>query len=336
MTAEVDVYAPAPGLCVGLTGATAARAHFAAEYGRSARGTTQDVQVLADVRFVRALPPTLPADGHKTVRWAVDLSSPDTDPLVARILVAGRPRRFALSLVQGFVVEPLVSVAAARAGFVLLPAAALVEDGAAVVILGRSRSGKTSVVARAVAAGHGALGDDQVVVDGAGRVRPWPRRFRVYPDLRLTAPQAVAALPARRRAALWGLRWLEWASRGAVAPSLPVAWSQIGGEPVPGPLPALRVVVVERGGAVSNLTVGPLAAIEAVETAQAILDQQRARLRRVADASWGEAMGTAAALEGGILRSALGMLPVERWTVPERWSAAEAVRALAGGLGVRG
>ncbi|WP_225753262.1 hypothetical protein [Actinotalea sp. Marseille-Q4924] len=336
MTAEVDVYQAAEGLRLGVTGARSARDHFAAEYGGARRVAAPDVEVLVDVRFVRSLPPTLRADRHKTVRWAVDVDAPDARPITARVSITGRPRRFALSLVQGFVVEPLVSVAAARAGLVLLPAAALADDDGAVVVLGRSRSGKTSVVARALVTGHGALGDDQVLVDRAGAVRPWPRRLRVYPDLRLTAPRAVAALPARRRAALTGLGWLQKASRGAVAPSLPLAWGDLGAAPVAGPVPAVRVLVVERDGAVPDVTVGPLSTPEAVGTAQEILEQQRVRLRRVTDASWDAELRAVELVERDILRAGLNGVPVQRWAVPDHWPATVAVTALAEGLGVRG
>ncbi len=264
----VDGYCPAPGLRVALTGDRAARQHFAQEYApaRTAGPTVVEPDVLVEVTSAARLPAG--AGGHKTVRWSVEVGPPDVRPLRARIVLAGRPRRFGLSLVQGFVVEPLVSLAAARTGLVLLPAAALASQRGAVVVLGRSRSGKTSVVARAVAGGRGALGDDQVLVDREGAVRSWPRRLRVYPDLRDTAPQAVGALPRRRRAALTGLAVLDRATRHWVAPSLPLSYADLGGRQVPGPLPAaplggvepnkwarLEVYVILAGSGASQVTV---------------------------------------------------------------------------------
>ncbi len=323
----VDGYCPAPGLRVALTGDRAARQHFAQEYApaRTAGPTVVEPDVLVEVTSAARLPAG--AGGHKTVRWSVEVGPPDVRPLRARIVLAGRPRRFGLSLVQGFVVEPLVSLAAARTGLVLLPAAALASQRGAVVVLGRSRSGKTSVVARAVAGGRGALGDDQVLVDREGAVRSWPRRLRVYPDLRDTAPQAVGALPRRRRAALTGLAVLDRATRHWVAPSLPLSYADLGGRQVPGPLPAARVVVVERGGA-SALTTVALDADEVTGLAATVLREQRARLLPLLAAQWGAQIGAAEQAEAQTLTRALRDVPAERWVVPDHWPAPHAVTVL--------
>jgi hypothetical protein len=255
----------------------------------------------------------------------------------ASIVLGGRPRQFALSLVQGFVVEPLVSVAAAlHANSVLLPAAALATSEGAVVLLGRSRSGKSSLIARAVSAGHDALGDDQVLLDRDGRLRRWPRRLRVYPDLRTTAPAAVAALPARRRAALAGLGLLAKASRGAVAPSLPLAWSDLGGSAVQGPLPIRRIIVLDRavadprGGFIAT----PLSVPTVIELAEQVLVEQRARMRSMLSVDWTSTLEAVESAEADTLRSALQGVPAERWTIPNAWSAPRAVRTLAVQLGL--
>lgn len=330
----MDTYSPGPGLTLGVTGAAEAREHFSKEYGAARIGDGAAPDVLVGIHFAKVLPGGAPRDGHKTVRWSVELGGPDERPLRARITVAGRPRRFALSLVQGYVVEPLASLAAAGAGSVLLPAAALVDREAAVVLLGRSRSGKTSVVARAVAAGRGALGDDQVVVDQRGQVRAWPRRLRVYPDLRLTAPRAVAALPWQQRRALWAMRWVAVATRGVVAPSLPLLWSALGSEARRGPLGVGRIVVVVRGDAGAEIAVRSLQVSDVVELSAVILREQRIRLAHVAGQNWVQALQAAEASERRTLEAALRWTPAEQWTVPELWSAPEAVSALAARLGV--
>ena len=334
-----DHYVPAPGLVVAVAGHRTARDHFAAEYGASlvAPGASAPPSVVIDVQFATRLPAGRGRAGHKTVRWWVDVGRGDGRPLRATLVLAGRPRRFALSLVQGFVVEPLVSLAAAGAGYVLLPAAALEDGDGAVVLIGRSRSGKTSVVARAVAGGQRAWGDDQVLLDAAGGVRAWPRRLRVYPDLRTTAPAAVAALPLRKRARLTGLACLAAVTRGWVAPSLPLAWRDLGGVPLSEVAPTRRVVVIERGGAGGHeaLLVSPLASEAATVVAAAVIREQRSRLRQVLDAGWDTAFKAAEAAEDGVLRRALGGLPAQRWTVPAGYSAAEAVSELASRLGVR-
>lgn len=334
----LDHYAAATGVQLAVSGHRTARAHFAAEYGaaRVPPDAAHAVPLVVHVDFAVRLPPDHARGGHKTVRWAVLLGRPQDRPLTAHVVLAGAPRRFALSLVQGFVVEPLVSLLAVEAGHVLLPAAALRHRDGAVVVLGRSRSGKTSVVARAVAGGQEAWGDDQVLLDARGTLRSWPRRLRVYPDLRFTAPAAVAALPWDQRARLRGLGAVAAASRGWVAPSLPLAWRDLGPAAQPGPAPARRLVLVERGGDHAAVQTAPLALQELVGHAADVLRDQRARLRSVIDVGWEPLLARAEHIEAQILRSALADVPAERWTAPSSWSAPEAVAALAAHLGVDG
>lgn len=328
MTSVVDLYSPAPQLVVAIAGADDARAHFAAEYGAARTGSGADPDVRADVAFAWTLPPGAPRDGHKTVRWSVEVDPPDTHPLRVRITVAGRPRRFALSMVQGFVVEPLVSIAAARKGLVLLPAAGLIEGEGACVVLGRSRSGKSSVVARAVAEGGSALGDDQVLVGSDGQVWSWPRRLRVYSDLRLTAPSAVAALPDRQRRALDLMRWVKTGTRGRVAPSLPLRWTDVGASAASGPVRIARVVVVERRGEDDAIAVRSLASPAVTALAHTILREQRSRFAAVAGPEWVQAVDDVSADEEQTLEAALAGVRAEHWTVPATWDAARAVSAL--------
>lgn len=336
-----DLFTPAPELRISIEGSRDARRHFRAEYGAALTPPRTGPAAAEEVRVTVGGAHDDPLDegvdgGHKTVRWTVALGDPGAHPLSARIAIGGRPRRFALSLIQGFVVEPLVSVAAARAGLVLLPAAALVAGGGAAILLGRSGAGKTSVVARALAAGGEALGDDQILLTEDGAVRPWPRRLRLYPDIRATAPAALRRLPPRRRAALGGLAALRAATRGWVAPSLPVQWRELGVEPAAGPIPAHRVVVLDRSGAADAITAEPLSGGAVAALAREILDEQRARFEALAGPGWSAALADAARREQALLESALGSSPAERWTVPAAWGASTAVGALASRLGVEG
>lgn len=333
---SLDHYAVAPGVGVAVGGHPTARAHFRAEYGAALVRTTSEAPtpVHVHVHFATRLPRGPARGGHKTVRWAVQLGHPDARPLEARLVLAGAPRRFALSLVQGFVIEPLVSLVAAEAGHVLLPAAALEHLDGAVVVMGRSRSGKTSVVARAVAGGQATWGDDQVLLDAEATVRSWPRRLRVYPDLRHTAPSAFATLPRAERARLRRLAVLSAASGGWIAPSLPLPLRDLGQTAPPGPAPARRLVLVERGGSASGLLVTPLPEREVVDQAAEVLREQRARLRGVLDPGWAPLLARTEEGERVLLRGALAAVPAERWTVPRSWTAPVAVAALADRLGV--
>lgn len=339
MTAGTDrEYAFGPVVRLSVGGSARARAHFDREYGPAA-GAGGTPEVDADVRF--ALPARGAADlptagGHKTARWRVGLSDPGATPLRVRIVVSGGPPSFALSLVQGYYVEPLVGVALTRAGFVALPSAGFAAADGALVIMGRSRSGKSSVSVRALARGQSVLGDDQVVIAGDGGCWPYPRRLRLYPDVEATAPDAWRRLSAATRRSLRLRGLLRRATRGYVAPSLAVPASELGSGAAPGRVPAARVVVVERSSEVGALTEEPRDAGWAAREAGVLLADQRRRLSAAADPHWRAALEDAEAREAEILHAWLARLPITHLRIPAAWDAPTAVSALAERVGAGG
>jgi len=64
-----------------------------------------------------------------------------------------------------------------------LHAAGAVVGGGAVIALGGSGAGKSSLALAWTLAGHPALGDDIVLLDGGGLVRPFPRHFKLDPEV---------------------------------------------------------------------------------------------------------------------------------------------------------
>ena len=318
-----ETYSFAPGVTVRVAGDRAASRHFAAEYGEARAAAEPDVEVeFGDVagRSLRG--------GHKTVRWAVDLSPPSARPLAAAIRLRGRPRSFGFSLVQGYLVEPLLAVAAARAGRVLVPSAAIADDdGGALLLLGRSRSGKSTVSARAVANGRPLLGDDQVLVDATGACSPFPRRLRFYTDLADTAPAAYARLPPRVRRGLRLRKLLRVATRGYAAPPVRVRAAELGPSRAAS-LPLARIVLIERGGTADRLEASDVATDALVGAATDILTEQRGRLVR-AGRAWEEAHEETLAREAEILDRAFAARRAERLLVPAAWSAPRAIAALA-------
>lgn len=325
----VSDYAFGPSVRLRVHGSRTAARHFAAEFVPQVPATgTPHVEV--DVRFGRPPPgrTRFCSGGHKTARWRVALSPPDDRPLRATIVLAGGPPSFALSLVQGYFVEPLVAVALGREGYVALPSAALTMRDGAVVLMGRSGSGKSSVSMRALARGRAVLGDDQVVLDGEGRCWPYPRRLRVYSDLRDTAPAAWHGLRRSTRRSLRVRRAIRRLSHGVIAPSLAVAATEIGPPPPRGPVPARHLIVVERAAEVGELTAVERDAGWAGDQAREILADQRVRFLAVADERWQAAMGEVLAREVEIFRSAIDGLHVEHVRVPRSWDAARAVGAL--------
>ena len=322
-------YAFAPGVELALSGNDPVIRHFDLEYGPGAAAGGGGEPVV-DIAFDggTSSPEAAIGGGHKTVRWQVALGDPDGEPLRAVISLRGRPVAFGLSLVQGFFVEPLLSVGIARHDRVLVPGAAVAEPGGALLMLGRSRSGKSTLAARAAAAGRRVLGDDQVILDSAGACSPFPRRMRFYSDLPRTAPRAFARLPAATRAALFGRRIVNAATRGYVAPPVRIEPAVFGVPFAPDTERVARVALVERSGERDRLDSQPGTLSEAVTWSLQLLDEQRLRLGAAGDA-WRCAVAAARSSEKSVLEQALADVPIGRIRVPKKWDAARAVAELA-------
>ncbi len=306
-------------------------AHFTAEYG-SARAGTDPAPLDLDIAFRPVAEPTV-RGGHKTVNWRVQLGDPEAPTLSAAIQLRGAPRVFGLSLVQGYFVEPLLSLAAARAGSVLLPCAAISTDEGLLLLLGRSRSGKSSLAVRALAAGAVVLGDDQAFLDAEGRCTTFPRRMRFYSDLRLTAPHAYERLTPRVRGGLVARGAVRRLTRGFVAPPVRVGVDAIGRAAGADPLPVSRVVLIERQPDIATIQRREVGTDETVEFALTLLDEQRGKLA-VAGPAWTDVLRRTRADESAMLGAALQRHAVERIAVPLAWSAAQALPVLAYLLGI--
>lgn len=308
--------------------------HFRAEYGIP--DASRPVRVA--VSILDRLPDGAVSDlhgRHKTVSWSVSLGQADTDPLCATLALKGRPRWFGVSLVQGFIIEPLISLVSALDGQVLLPAAGIAEEGGALLIIGRSRSGKSSVSARALALGRQVLGDDQVLVDPGGVIGAFPRRMRVYDDLMVTSPMAVRSLPQRIRLGLQLRRVFRIATRGFAAPSFALPHSAFGGAPATAAMPVHRIVVVYRSASAQELSMEPIASEDVRSEAMEILSEQRARLDRLQRDDWRTLLRSVEERESALLDAALRRAPTYRVIVPESWGAPAAVEALARALDIR-
>jgi hypothetical protein len=325
-------YAFGPAVRLVVDGSASARAHFDREYGPAA-APAGAADVEADVRLGRGPAGPHAAGRHKTARWRVALASPQERPLRVAIGVTGGPPSFALSLVQGYYVEPLVAVALARAGFVALPSAAVLRSGGALVIIARSGSGKSSVSVRALAGGARILGDDQVIVAGDGGCWPYRRRLRLYPDIQDTAPEAWRRLRTSTRRTLRLRRAVRRATRGVVAPSLAVSLSELSVPAAAARVPARRLVVIERASEVHVIMEREHDAGWAAREAAEVIAAQRARFAATAGEPWRSALRDTADREAEILRSWLEPLPVTQLRIPRAWDAPRAVAALAERLG---
>lgn len=303
--------------------------HFQAEYGAVRTRSTERPDLM--VTFGKAHSGALGFEGrYRSLRWRVALDPFGDGPLQATIDLRGAPRSFGLSLLQGYVVEPLLALLAPAAGHVLLPSAAIQTERGALLLVGRSRSGKSSLVARTAAAGTAVLGDDHVVV-GPDGCRAFPRRLRLYPDVAETAPAARAALSVQTRVLLRALGYLRAVSRGVVAPPVRVPVESLG--PVlHEQVPLARIVVLERRD-VPRLSAEVLSGDELVATATSILREQRRALEDVHEERWRALLADVVEEEQALLREAFaGVDSISRLLVPNRLPAGESVAAIAAEL----
>jgi hypothetical protein len=322
-----------------ISGSRSTVAHFVREYApcRVEASDEPDVEIAVVTRPAYVRRDTggpAHADGHKSVGWTVSFGPADDVPLRATITLYGWPSSIARSLVQGYLVEPLISVAAVRRGLVLVPAAALETDAGLTVLLGRSRVGKSTLAARAMASGRRVLADDQVFVAPDGSCWGLPRRPRFYPDIAQTAPAAYRRLSRRTRGLLAARRSLALATRGYVRPSLAIDSGELGGSWIGEALRFGAVILIERSPGVVEIERSPADAAAAVEWATLLLDEQRARLHRAGDDEWRASLVRVADLEREILGRAFGEAWVELVRIPGTWSAADAIPAVAARLGI--
>ena len=327
---ESATFAPVDGVRLEIRGSRRTLRHYRAEYGPTAvaGGAPPDL-VLS---FQSLTGPPMLQGGHKGLRWRIALSPPAAAPIEATVALGGEPRSFGLSLLQGYVIEPLLGVVAAERERVLLPGAAIEVGGRALLVLGRSRSGKSSVTALAAARGLPVLGDDHVVLGTDGGCSPFPRRLRLYPDIRLTAPAAYARLGGVDRARLHGLAAVRRATRGLVAPPLRVPVEALGARA--STLPLGRIVVVERRAASEPERV-TLGLRELVAAAGSILGEQRRSLDTLSDRQWLERIERARAAEDSLLERAFAeRSPATLLVVPADWDATRTVGRLASELGL--
>ncbi len=336
MAATAVVIEPIGGIEVRISGDPTAGRHLSAEWSGGRAATLTEAPAFGrhvarlDVLFVHELPDSA-VRRHKSVRWAATLAAVGDDHLQLRIALGGAPRWFGLSLVQGYLIEPALSLLAPQAGLVLLPAAGLVRNDEATILLGRSGTGKSSLSLRSLAAGLPVLGDDQVLVTADGSCRPFPRRLRLYADARRTAPKAVARLPRRYRMSLLLRAVVRDCSLGYVAPSLAVPVAALATGLPPATVRIGRVALLERRAGQPAVALAPADVETAVTRAVEALSAQRRELLATVGSAWGPMVDDITRSESALLRDAFAAAEIVDVSVPTvvPRRSAEAVAALA-------
>jgi hypothetical protein len=310
--------------------------HFVAEYYAASHPRerrTSDVHIELESPLYRELKMM---GGYKTARWRVSLGDTGWEPISAKIALLSTPRSFGLSLIQGYFVEPLLEMALTRRKAILAPAAGFISGQDATLLVGASRSGKSSLMVRALGGGVRILGDDQLILTSEERVLAFPRRLRVYPDIRTTATSAYSTFPPSLRSALRGLNILSSATAGWVRPPLRIPPSALGLKPAKEDHALHRLYLIERDDRAARpgrSVVEPDALVGQIMT---LLDRQRERLTLllVAKAGWMDFLKRTRELERAILGKALDGINARKLVVPSHWPAPQAIDYLEQEIGL--
>jgi hypothetical protein len=264
------------------------------------------------------------AGRHKTTSWSFSLGEASSEPIRGALAVRGT---FGKSLVQSLIVEPLLTIAMARHGRALLPAAGIVLDGGTLLLAGASRSGKSSLAVRAWARGERLLGDDRIIVTGDGWALPFPRRLRLYPDLRSTAHAAFRQVGFGVQARLRAAGAVRGITRGWVGLPVLAPWTAV--IEADGPArPLGRIVVIERDDSATGLRW--LDGLEPVAARIAAVLDRDLRVIAAHNAAWAD---EAARTRGRVLDIARRSIAASGATcavliVPGRWPATYAIEAV--------
>jgi hypothetical protein len=265
---------------------------------------------------------------HKTTTWSLRLSPPEADPIRAELRIRGV---FGRSLAQSNIIEPLIAASMSRREAALVPAAGIVVDDRVVLLSGASRSGKSTLAMRAWARGNAILGDDRVILTPDATVAPFPRRLRLYPDLRSTATGAYARVGARVRSSLRRAETIRRLTLGWIGLPVLVPAQRVLQDT---PAPLGRLVIIERRDDEEHLRWidGLEPALDRLETVV------RRDMRSLADhdAAWGRETGRVVARIRQIASAALGLTGAGTGVlvVPRHWPAPAALAAVERELGL--
>lgn len=323
-------YVQGTGVALAIGGSTIGRHYFRREYGEVAAAASTPAQGL-DAVFARvpdAQPGAVVEGSHKLARWRVAVVLRPDAAVQMRAQVQGP---FGLPLVQSLILEPLIGVVAGRQALALVPGALLLDgEGRGVLLVGGSGAGKTSLAARAIAAGRDVLADDRVFLDARATASRFARRMRLYPDIRQTAPTAWQALASGARSRLRAAALVRRASAGAFAPPVAVTRQELGAPPPPVSATVGRILLLNR----EERETAQLTAVSAAAAADEI--QHRIRDDRAGLDGTGleDELRRLAEHDRAVLEGAVATLTVQRLDIPAAWPAVRSVQRLAAELGI--
>lgn len=327
-----DHYAQGPGMTLAIGGAAVARAYFRREYGEAgpwAGGGDRPRDLDACFsRLAEGRPGAVIAGRHKLARWRVRVALAPGAAVGLRAQVQGP---FGLPLVQSTILEPLLGLAAARRALALVPGALVLDAaGRGVLLVGGSGAGKTSLAARAIAAGREVLADDRVFLDADAGASRFARRMRLYPDIRATAPAAWASLTGGARSRLHAVELLRGATAGRFAPPVAVTRREIGAAAPRAGARVERILLLRR----EERTQAQLTAVGAAVAVDEIVARIRDDRAALENAGIDDEIRRMELDDRAVLESAAAAATVQRLDIPAAWPAARSVQRRAAELGV--
>ncbi len=179
--------------------------YFDAEYGRCAHDRLPQARLEVYVGNYRQAVTSLASQvsrwlvyerRHKLAKWRMALSGLDEE--TTRLAFEGRGVML-LPYLQNFYVEPLLRIKSLQAGYALVHGSSVMKGTKSVLFPAESRVGKTMLTLRQVIRGKAIQGDNCVIVSPKGDTFAFPRRLRIYSDLRRADPIAYGRLPRREK-----------------------------------------------------------------------------------------------------------------------------------------
>ena len=201
-------------------------AYFDAEYGPLRTAGTADVQLSVRVgkqgKITHSTDAIVYRRRHKLTSWTITLSDLESERTSVEFDGHGV---MTLPYLQSFYIEPLLRLKLLLRDHALLHGASVCNGSKSRLFVGGSRVGKTSLTLSQAERGNAVQGDNYVILSPDGRSIAFPRRLRVYPDLRTSLPTIHRRLPFTTRTRLKSYVILNWLSRGYANPAtrLPLA-----------------------------------------------------------------------------------------------------------------
>ena len=203
-------------------------AYFDAEYGPFRTADTTDVQLNVHVgKQSNMAHPTgaiVHRRQHKLTRWTVTFTDLESERTCIEFDGLGV---MTLPYLQSFYIEPLLWFKLLPRGHALVHGASVCQGSKSRVFVGSSRVGKTSLTLSQAERGNAVQGDNYVILSPDGTSIAFPRRLRVYPDLRTSLPTIHRRLPFTTRTRLKSYAILNWLSRGYANPATRLALAQL-------------------------------------------------------------------------------------------------------------